>query len=292
MHLVFIASAVTAVALMAASDEFAGPWQVEVIQDGFPGAEGPVWSRDGYLLFSDFETQRIHKYVPGQTVTVYREHSDGANGNAFDRDGRLYTCEYKSRRVTRTSRDGKIEVIAERWNGKRLNAPNDIIVREDGNVYFTDPLFTPLDRRELDFYGIYRISPAGVMELVASKKTRPNGIALSPDGRLLYVANSDERNVSAWDIDAAGRTSNERVLIPNLPGGPDGMKVDARGNLYVTARGIQIYSPTGGHLGSIEVPGGSARNCAFGDKDFRTLYITGKTALMRVRMPVRGAVHY
>jgi gluconolactonase len=281
-----------AAVLTPASDEFRGPWNVELIQDGFPGAEGPVWSRDGYLLFSDFETERIHRYVPGQKVTVYREQSHGANGNALDRQGRLYTCEYKSRRVTRTSPDGKVEVLADRWQGKRLNAPNDIIVRADGNVYFTDPLFTPLDRRDLDFFGIYRISPGGVMDLIASKKTRPNGIALSPDGKLLYVANSDERNVSAWDLDRTGKALNERVIVPGLPGGPDGMKVDIQGNLYVTARGIQIYSPAGKHLGSIDVPGGVARNCAFGDKDFKTLYITGRTALLRVRVPVKGAIHH
>jgi gluconolactonase len=275
-----------------AADDFSGPWKVEVIEDGFPGAEGPAWSRRGFLLFSDFENERIHKYIAGQPVAVYREKSNGANGNTFDRHGRLYTCEYKSRRVTRTSEDGKIEVIADRWQGKRLNAPNDIIVRRDGNTYFTDPLFTPLDQRELDFYGVYRISPSGAMEVVASLKTRPNGIALSPDGRLLYVANSDERNIRVYDLDRAGTASNEHILIPALPGGPDGMKVDAQGNLYVTARGVQIYSAAGKHLGSIEVPGGVARNCAFGDKDFKTLYITGKTALMRVRINVAGAIQY
>jgi gluconolactonase len=273
------------------ADPFAGPWQIEMIEDGFPGAEGPVWSRDGYLLFSDFQNDRIHKYVPGQKVTVFRENSNGANGNTFDRKGRLYTCEYKSRKVTRTTRDGKIEVVAERWDGKRLNAPNDIIVRRDGHVYFTDPLFTPLDQRDLDFYGVYHITPAGALELVASLKTRPNGIALSPDGKLLYVANSDERNIRVYDLDRQGRASAERVLVPQLPGGPDGMKVDAKGNLYVTARGVQIYSPEGRHLGSIELPGG-ARNCAFGDRDLRTLYITGRTALYRVRMPVAGALHH
>jgi gluconolactonase len=293
MQLLLIVSAVLAVTAPAvAADSFSGPWNVEIIEDGFKGGEGPVWSRNGYLLFSDYEAERINKYVPGQKVTVYREHSNGANGNTLDRQGRLYTCEYISRRVTRTSPDGKIEVIADNWQGKRLNAPNDVIVRRDGNVYFTDPLFTKLEHRDLDFYGVYRIPPNGAMELVASLKTRPNGIALSPDGKLLYVANTDEKNVRAYDLDRAGKASNERILIAALPAGPDGMKVDAKGNLYITGRGIQIYGPDGKHLGSIELPGGSARNCAFGDKDFKTLYITGRTALMRVRMNVKGAIHY
>lgn len=292
MQFALIALGIAAGARPGSAGEFSGPWKVEVIADGFTGAEGPVWSRDGYLLFSDYEADRIHKYVPGQSVTTYREHSNGANGNTFDRQGRLYTCEYKSRRVTRTGRDGSVEVIAERWEGKRLNAPNDIIVRRDGSVYFTDPLFTPLDRRELDFYGVFRISPAGVMELLTSQKTRPNGIALSPDEKLLYVANSDEHNVRAYDLDPAGKISNERIVVSELPGGPDGIKVDVRGNLYITSRGIRIYSPTGTHLGSIDLPGGTARNCAFGDKDLKTLYITGRSALLRVRMPVKGAIQH
>jgi gluconolactonase len=292
MHILRITVGLLAATIVAHGADVSEPWNVEVIDDGFAGGEGPVWSRKGYLLFSDFQTDRIHKYVPGRKVSIFREQSNGANGNTFDAQGRLYTCEYKSRRVTRTSADGRIEVIADRWQGKRLNAPNDIIVRRDGNVYFTDPLFTPLEQRELDFYGVYRISPKGVMELVASSKTRPNGIALSPDAKLLYVANTDERNIRVYDLDRDGKASKERILIPELPGGPDGMKVDAEGNLYITSRGIQIYSPAGKHLGTIDVPGGGARNCAFGDKDFKTLYITGKTALMRVRMNTKGAIQY
>ena len=265
--------------------------KIEALATGFPGAEGPVWSRDGYLLFSDFVNSNIHRYDPAKGVSVFRKDSHGANGNTFDRKGRLYTCEYQSRRVTRTSKDGKIEVIAEKWQGKRLNAPNDIVVRRDGHIYFTDPLFTPLENRELDFYGVYHLEQNGKMELVAQPKGRPNGIALSPDGRTLYVANSDERNVRAYDVDKKGKTTNERVLIPKLPGGPDGMRVDAKGNLYITARGIAVYSAQGQEIGRIEVPE-NPRNCAFGDADFRTLYITGQKTLYRVRLETPGAVQY
>ncbi len=231
--------------------------------------------------------RKIYKYVPGQGKSVYREQSEGASGNARDRQGRLYTCEYVARRVTRTSKTGKIETLVDSYQGKRLNAPNDIVVRADGQVYFTDPLFTPLDHRDLDIYGVYHVTPGGEMELVASPRGRPNGIALSPNGKILYVGNTDEKNIRAYDLDRKGKASNERILIADLPGGPDGLKADSKGNLYITARGIQIYSPAGKHLGLIDVPGG-ARNCAFGDRDFRSLYITGRTTLYRVRLNVKS----
>src|SRR3984893_18369846 len=132
--------------------------KVEEVAAGFPGGEGPVWSREGFLIFSDYSRDRLYKHVPGKTPEVYREDSHGANGNAMDRQGRLYSCEYKSRRVTGTDRKGKTEVLVDKFEGKRFNAPNDIVVRRDGHVYFSDPLFTPLDHRELDFFGIYHIT--------------------------------------------------------------------------------------------------------------------------------------
>jgi gluconolactonase len=265
--------------------------KVEQLASGFPGAEGPVWSRDGYLLFSDFTTSLLHRYDPGKTVSVFRKDTNGGNGNTFDRQGRLYTCEYVSRRVVRISKNGKIEVIADRWNGKRLNAPNDIVVRRDGHIYFTDPLFTPLTERELDFYGVYHIPPAGKMELIAQPKGRPNGVTMSPDGRILYVANTDERNIRAYDLDKNGTAANERMLITDLPGGPDGIRIDIKGNLFITGRGISVYSADGKLLGQITMPE-NPRNCAFGDADLRTLYITGQKSLFRVRLETPGSVQY
>jgi gluconolactonase len=272
----------------AAAQDFAA-LKVELVAEGFPGGEGPVWSREGYLLFSDYSRDRIYKYVPGQAPEVWREGSHGTNGNTMDAQGRLYSCEYKARRVTRTDKAGKIEVLAERFEGKRFNAPNDIVVRRDGHVYFTDPLFTPLDQRELDFYGVYHITPAGQIEAIARMTTRPNGIALSPDGRTLYVANSDERNVRAYDVDAGGKTSNERVLA-TLDAGPDGMRVDVKGNLYFAARGVQIYSPTGKLLGKIAAPV-NPRNIAFGDADMKTLYLVGNS-IFKVRVETAGSIQY
>src|SRR5213594_1241457 len=242
-------------------DEF----KVERVAGGFRFTEGPAWSREGYLLFSDVPNDKIMKYVPGQRPVVFRENSNGANGNAFDAQGRLYTCESRTRRVTRTDKKGNIEVLAEKWDGKRLNAPNDIVVRKDGHAYFTDPAFgNQADTRELNFYGVYHITPKGQLNLIAKPTGRPNGITLSPNGRILYVANSDDHNVRAYDVTHNGEASNERVVISDVDGVPDGIRVDEKGNIYVTARGVAIYDPQGkliDILGLAETPA----NCAFGD---------------------------
>ncbi len=288
-----IMSRLTLLALATFSLAWSAGWEVqaEKIEGGFAGAEGPVWIRAGYLLFSDTQTDKIHKLVPGQPVTAFREGSNGANGNSLDRQGRLYTCEYKSRRVTRTSPDGRIEVIADKFEGKRFNAPNDIVVRRDGHVYFTDPLFTPLDRRDLDFYGVYHWRSGGQIEVIAKPKGRPNGIALSPDGKILYVANTDEKNIRAYNLDRNGAASNERTVISDLPSGPDGIKVDSKGNIYVTGREVTVYSSVGQPIGKI-VTGEGTRNCAFGDADGKTLYMTGRTSIWKARLPVKGSFQY
>jgi len=265
---------------------------VEKAAGGFRFTEGPVWSREGHLLFSDVPNDRVLRLKPGEKTAAFRETSNGANGNTFDARGRLYTCESKTRRVTRTDKKGNIEVLAEKWEGKRLNAPNDIVVRKDGHVYFTDPAFgSQADTRELDFYGVYHITPKGQLQLIARPAGRPNGIALSPNGRILYVANSDERSVRAYDLDRDGEASGERVVVSGIDGVPDGMKVDEKGNLYVAAKGIAIYSPRGRLLSTIPVPETPA-NCAFGDVDFQSLYITARTSVYRVRLDVKGSVQY
>jgi gluconolactonase len=183
-----------------------------------------------------------------------------------------------------------VEVLVDKFEGKRFNAPNDIVVRRDGNVYFSDPLFTPLDQRDLDFYGVYHVSPRGKIEAVARMRTRPNGVALSPDGKILYVANTDEKNIRAYDLDRNGQASNERVAVTDLPAGPDGIRTDAKGNLYVAARGVVIYSPAGQLLGKISPPV-NPRNLAFGGEDFRTLYMVGNS-IFRVHLDVPGSVQY
>ena len=266
--------------------------KVDKIAEGCLFAEGPVWARAGYLIFSDVPRNRLLEFKPTERPGIFREKSNGAMGNTFDSEGRLYSCETHMRRVTRTDKKGKIEVLAERWQDKRLNAPNDIVVRKDGQVYFTDPAFgNQQDDRELDFYGIYHLSHKGELEVVAKPKGRPNGIAISPSGRLLYVTNSDERNVRVYDLDRNGAASNERVLVSGIEGVPDGVRVDEKGNLYVAAAKVEVYTPEGKPLGSISLSE-TPSNCAFGDDDFGSLYITARTSVYRVRLNVKGSVQY
>ncbi len=265
---------------------------IEKAAAGMKFAEGAVWSHEGFLLFSDVPSNKIMKLTPGEGVSVFREESNGTSGNAFDDKGRLYSCESRLRRVTRTDKKGKIEVLADKWQGKKFNAPNDIVVSKRGDVYFTDPAFAEQsDHRELDFYGVYHISPKGEIELVAKPAGRPNGIAFSASGKILYVGNSDERSVRAYDIGKDGSASNERVLISNIDGVPDGIKVDEKGNLYVAAKGLAIYSPEGKLIHTIPL-GEAPSNCAFGDADLKTLYITARTSVYRIRLDVKGAVQY
>ena len=266
---------------------------VDKVAGGFRFTEGPAWSREGFLLFSDVPNDKIIKYIPGESPTVFRENSHGANGNVYDAQGRLYSCESRTRRVVRLDKKtGEIQVLAEKWEGKRLNAPNDIVVRKDGHVYFTDPAFgDQADKRELDFYGVYHITPKGELKLIAKPAGRPNGITLSPNGRVLYVANSDDHNVRAYDVDRNGEVSNERVVVSSVDGVPDGIRVDEKGNIYVTGKGISIYTPQGKLLSTIQMAETPA-NCAFGDADLQTLYVTARTSLYRIRLNVKGALAY
>jgi gluconolactonase len=271
----------------AAAQDFANI-RIDKVATGYAFAEGPAWSPMGFLIFGDIPNNKLMQFAPGAPPSVFRPDSNGAIGNRFDAQGRLYTCESHSRRVTRTDKKGKVEILAERWQSKRLNAPNDLAVRKEGDVYFTDPAFgNQQDTRELDFFGVFHISRKGELEVVAKPKGRPNGIALAPDGRTLYVSNSDERNVRAYDLDKSGAASNERTLISGIEGVPDGICIDEKGDLYVAANKILVYSPEGKPLGMIpteETPS----NCAFGDPDLASLYITARTSVYRVRLDVKG----
>jgi gluconolactonase len=267
--------------------------KLELTAKDYTFTEGPAWSPvANYLIFSDLPTDRLIKWVPGHQPEPFRTDAHGPSGNAFDAQGRLYTCETRSRRVTRTDKAGKIEVFVERWEGKRLNAPNGIAVSKSDHVYFTDPAFgEQQDHRELDFYGVYHIPPKGPMKLVAKWNTRPNGIALSPNGRVLYVSGSDDHNVRAYDLDregdAAGDASRGRVLVANIEGVPGGMRVDEKGDLYLAANKIMVYHPDGKAAGSIPVRERSS-NCAFGYPDGMTLFITARGNVYRARLDGKG----
>ncbi len=278
--------------ITAASAQDFSEIKVEKVASGMRFTEGPAWSPEGFLLFSDTVTNQRHKYIPAKGIADVDEVAGGPIGNTYDAQGRLYTCEFRERRVTRTAKNGKVEILASRFEGKKLNAPNDIVVRRDGHVYFTDPAFgNQEDTRELDFYGIFHITPKGDLEVVAKWKTRPNGVTLSPNGRILYVSDSDLRNVRSFDLDRAGAASNERVAIDKIAGVPGGLRTDEKGNLYVAAKEVYVYSPQAKLLGNIELSE-TPSNLAFGDGDQESLFITARTSVFRVRMGVKGASQY
>jgi gluconolactonase len=271
--------------------------RVEKVAGGFQFTEGPVWNPAGFLLFSDIPANQIVKFVPGAAPAVFRTPSGNSNGLTYDRSGRLLMCEHSNRRVTRLEPDGTLTVLAASYDGKMLNSPNDIVVRSEGTIYFTDPPFGIPEgqKKELPFQGVYKIAPDGKLTLLVQDFDRPNGIALSPDEKTLYVDDSVRLHVRAFDVAADGSISNGRVLAElksQRPGVPDGLKVDRQGNLYVTgAGGVWVFDKAGKHLGTIvlsELPA----NCAWGDKDFRTLYLTARTGLYKIRLKIPGFITY
>lgn len=284
---------------------------VEKVHGDFRFTEGPVWIRNGgFLLFSDLMANAIMKWSPAG-VSVYRQpvflgaFPDGilvgTNGLTVDRQGRLVAAEHGNRRISRTETNGTITVLADRYEGKRLNSPNDLVVKRNGDIYFTDPpaLYRTYPdvpnrpQRELDFAGVYRVKGPGVLELLTKEVPYPNGLTFSPDERKLYIANSrDQKFWMVFDVKADGTLANGRKFV-DLSGDtsepvPDGMKVDRNGNIFATGPGgIRIFSPQGKHLGTIQLPE-IAANVAWGDADGQTLYITARTGLYRIHLNTTG----
>jgi gluconolactonase len=266
---------------------------IERVGTGFAFVEGPVWVRKdgGYLLFSDIYNSRTMKITTANPPEVYRRYTHAGNGNSMDMEGRLYTAERDGHRIVRTNLDGSETIIANEYEGKRLNSPNDVVVRRDGQVYFSDPAsLAVLEERELSFNGLYHVNTQGKVTLVA-KMARPNGVALSPDGRTLYVADSQEKIIRAYDLDKDGNSSNERIVIRDIEGTPDGLRVAANGTLYIACKGIAIYTPKGKRLKMIELPE-TPVNMAFGGNDMKTLYVTAHTSVYRLPVPDAGSQQY
>jgi gluconolactonase len=284
--------------------------RIEQLASGFSFTEGPVWTPEGLLLFSDPDDNRIYRWSADLGVSVFRTKSGysgtdigeyrqpGSNGLTLDAHGRLTIAEHGNRRITRLEKNGDITVLADRFDGRRLNSPNDLVYRSDGSLYFTDPFFglPKLEqdrRREQPHAGIYRVQN-GHVQLLSTDLKGPNGIAFSPDERYLYVANWDEHKkvVMRWEVRHDGSLADGRVFfdMTAAPGQEalDGLKVDREGHVYVSGPGgVWILSPEGTHVGTLRVPELPA-NFTWGDADGRTLYLTARSGIYRIRMRIPG----
>jgi gluconolactonase len=270
--------------------------EAERLATGFVFTEGPLWHPHGFFYFVDLRVNRFHKIVPGQAAELVRENTGEGNGTTFDLQGRVIMCEGGNRRLSRMDADGRVEVLVDRYEGKRFNRPNDVVCKSDGSIFFTDPgLRLPLAERELPNAGVYRIAPDGGLTLVADCEY-PNGLAFSPDERILYVANSRwAAYIHALELNDDGTLRRRRIfadMSSDAPDGvPDGMKVDVEGHVYCTGPGgVWVFAPDGSHLGTIrlaEIPA----NLAFGGPDQRTLFFTARTSVYSMRVKVPGQLH-
>ncbi len=265
--------------------------KLTTLATGFGFTEGPVWDTAGFLYLSDEEQNKIYRvHLDGRKEMVV-ELGD-PDGNTFDDHQRLLDCASVLRAIIRVSPDGQYKVLAERYEGKRFNSPNDVVIGPDHAIYFTDPtLDLPKGaKQEIPFQGVYRLDAKGAVQLLIKEMSQPNGLAFSPDGKRLYVDDSEQKNIRVFDFTAGGHVSNGRLFgDENEPGGvPDGMRLDQTGNLYVVGpKGIWVWDALGNHLGTIVVPEQPA-NLAWGDKDYRTLYITAGKSVYRISAKARG----
>jgi gluconolactonase len=290
---------------------------VERIVSGRKWVEGPLWSRnDGYLLFSDVPTNSVLKWQPGKGTSVYLKASGytgktpfagpepGSNGLAFDHQSRLLLAAHGDRRIARLERNGNRSTLVDRFEGRRINSPNDLIVKSNGDVYFTDPPFG-LPRsyddphKELPFQGVYRYSPDGKLTLLTKQITAPNGIAFSPDEKKLYISNADRMNAvwMVFDVKSDRSIDNGRILFDATPlakskrGGPDGMKIDRQGNIFAAGPGgVYVLAPDGRHLGTIDLDS-PAGNVAWGE-DGSTLFIASNANIFRMKLTTQGSGLY
>jgi gluconolactonase len=271
--------------------------KLSVVGTGFGFTEGPAWDDAGFLYVSDETINKIFRLYPDGKKEEVIALGD-PDGNTFDRRHRLIDCASVLRAIIEVTPDGKYKILADHYDGKKLNSPNDVIVGPDGALYFTDPTLDLVagEKQEIPFQGVYRLDDKGNVRLLTKDLTQPNGLAFSPDGKRFYVDDSEQRNIRVYDVAADGSLTNGRIFGTE-PGGkgdgvPDGMKVDTNGNLFVTGpKGIWVWDAKGNHLGTIVMPQQPA-NLNWGDKDYRTLYITASTSVYRLQMKTQGFTPY
>jgi len=272
--------------------------EIETIAEGFGFSEGPLWNaRDNYLLFSDIPSDRIYKWRPQSGLSVYRQPSRYANGLTYDHRGNLIACEHQSRTVTSQSPTGSLTSIAEKYDNKRLNSPNDVIAVSDGSIIFSDPIYGlrrgmggPAEQ-ELDFEGVYRIAPDGQLQLLSDNFERPNGLALSPDEKTLFIADTVRQHIRAFSLTAEWKVNGGQIWAElwddGLIGRPDGMKIDLYGNLFSTGPGgVWIFNSKASLLGRIYLPEKTS-NLAWGE-DGHSLFITCSSAVFKIRCLTKG----
>jgi len=268
--------------------------KVKKLAGGFIFTEGPVWvnedNGDGYLIFSDIQGNKLRKWSSKHGISIFREISNHANGNTLDLQGRLITCEHGSRTVTRTEKNGKITTLINRYNGKKLNSPNDPVVKSDGTIWFADPPYGLLDsgeRQEQPKNYVFRLDPkTRKITPVVSNFSAPNGICFSPDEKKLYIADTSEGHIRVFNV-KSNNTLDKGKIFCDI-GMPDGIRCDAEGRLYSNAMdGIHIYSQNGSLIGKILVPETPA-NLGFGGENNQTLFITARTSLYAVKLKVKG----
>jgi gluconolactonase len=268
--------------------------KIERVATGFRFTEGPIWfAEERCLLFSDIPANRILRLAMDGRVTTFREASGNSNGLTRDKEGRLIACEHGNRRVTRTEKDGTTTVLAEKYQDKKLNSPNDVVVKGNGWVYFTDPPYgIKPEQQEQAIQGVYRLSPDGRdLSVVADDFIKPNGLAFSPDEKKLYINDSSRRHIRVFEVARDGSLFNNSLfhdMNVDEPGSPDGMKVDLHGRVYCAGPGgVWVFNQEGAHLGTIVTPE-KPSNCAWGGDDWQSLYITACSSVYKIQFNSPG----
>jgi gluconolactonase len=279
--------------------------RLQKLWSGATWSEGPVWWEDGGVTWSDIPNNRMLRWHPVEGGSIFRQPCGHTNGHTRDREGRLVSCEHSGRRISRTEQDGSIVTLVDRYEGKRLNSPNDVVVKSDGTIWFTDPSYGILSddegikaKSEIGACHVYRFDPVtGVVEIVADDFEKPNGLAFSPDESLLYISDTGfshmpdgPRHIRVLDVIDGRRLANSRVFADVRPGASDGFRLDVRGNVYSSSHdSIQVYSPDGTRLGKIPVPEIVA-NCTFGGPNRNRLFIAASTSLYAIDLLTQGAI--